>query len=202
MLWLFLLPAARSHAYLLDVRIDASRLSGEDGVFVIDLIPGDAGLANSATLSNFETDADLFGSTSFGGVSGQPTTTLLFETTDFFNSLEQELTFGTFIRFSLEISEGDSSGGIPDRLSIYLFDVFFDALVTTSDPTGANSLFGVDFTGDIGGLAVYAATADPFVTWSVTAPVVTPVPEPHGLLLLIPGLALLLGARRARPLRH
>ena len=200
---LLLLGAARAHALLMDVDIDTAPLAGANGLFALDLVQGDAGVSNWAQLSEFSTDATLGTSFTFGDVSGSLDDTLTLKNTEFFNAFEQELTFVSTLSFSLELSENDSTGGLfPDRLSFFLLDEFaFGSLVPSSDPSGANELFGYEFTGNIDGLEVHEATAEPFVTWSVQerAPMVE-VPEPAPVALILIGLAALLrqGMHRRR----
>ena len=193
---LFLFGATTVHAYFINVDIDTSELNGSGAFLVMDLLQGDSGLTNSATVTGFATDgADFVPEViaKIGDVSGSLGDTLVLGNGDFFNSAEQFLVLGTFIRFSLEISENDSTGGLlPDRFSLYLFDLFGSSLLTTSDLTFANALFGVDFTGNPGGLEVFDAIASPFVTWDVSVMSTdTPVPEPQSLLLMALGLFVL-----------
>ena len=207
--------ASSAHAYFISVDIDTSTATGLHAHLAMDLIRGDSGVTNTATITGFETDSEDFVPeviATFGDVSGSLADTLVLGNGEFFNSFEQYLQLGTFIRFSLEISENDSTGGLfPDRLSLYLLDYWGSAswssysVVATTDPTGADAFFGIDFTGNPGGLEVYSATSAPFLTWNATVlstETPAPVPEPGVLWLVTLGLFALGWASRRNRIRR
>ena len=139
-----LLLGARIEAVPFNVFIDTSPLSGTDGNLAFDLIDSNSA-ANVLTIMDFSTDGALGAAFEFGGpISGALPGTVEIQDGDFFNELLHEITFGTTISFSFELTDSFTPGGLPDSFSFFLLDAdpFFPLpLFPTSDPTGADALF-------------------------------------------------------------
>ncbi|MDS4019132.1 MAG: NF038129 family PEP-CTERM protein [Candidatus Competibacter sp.] len=198
-------------ATTLQVAVDTTALSGTAAYLAFDFIDGD-GVANTATVGNFYTDGTLGAASTTGGASGTlPPGPVTLSDTDFFNEFLQELTLGTTVSFTLDLTEiGPAAGGsLPDSFTFFLLDRPTDPdqipmpLFATTDPTGAGALFQADIDGTAGGvLSVFAPVAslpgepDPTVSWTVTP--ARSVPLPSTAWLLGAGVLGGLAARRRR----
>lgn len=135
------LPA---HGESFAVTINTTPIQGQSGFFDFDFIGGSPVQNNTATISNFATDATLESLTStgdaFGTISPGPGT---LDDLQFFNELLQAETFGTNASFSLNLTTNVAIGGIPDSFSFFLLNTSRDPYAT-SDPTGADSLFTIN----------------------------------------------------------
>jgi hypothetical protein len=172
-------------AYL--VNVDTSSLAGTSAQLAFDFIDGGPP-SNTVTISGFSTDATLGSVFPSGGVSGTLPGTVMLTDSTFFNEYLTDLTLGTYISFGLDVTtNGPDSTSIPDALSVFLLDPTTGfPLVTTSDPTGADSLFTLNIDGTSqGSLGVYTPIVDAIAGSGTT------VPEPRTSILLGAGLAFL-----------
>src|SRR5271169_1785517 len=129
---------------------------------------GDAN--NTATLSNFSFGGGSAGSviTTLGGVSGDLGSSVSMLDSSFFNLFVASFVPGSSLSFLMDLTTNVDAGGIPDELSLVLFQG--DGLpVPTSDPSGVDSLLRVDIN-----------SGQPTVSTFVLA-----VPEPSSLLLVL-----------------
>ena len=185
------------------VVVNTTPLVGSGAQLAFDFIDGGAP-SNTATISGFATNGTLGSFTKTGSVNGNlPGTITLADTLviggstfpSFFNEYLQNITLGTTLSFLLnETTNGPSGASSPDSFSFFLLNPTTNfSLVSTSDPTGANALFVLDINGSPQGqLKVYS------VSGGQVSESVTPVPEPSILLLMLTGLAGLIGWRHVR----
>ena len=174
------------------VTIDTSPIAGSAGSLAFDFLDLDPSF-NAVQIAGFLSDGVLGSTITMGGpISGALPGSVRIEDTDgaFFNELLQEITFGSAITFSVELTAFNSGAFLPDSFSFFLLDsTGLVPLFTTSDPTGADALFAIDVDGSTSGqLSAFAPTglapgATSEVMWRVQ-----PVPEPSTSLLLVVGL--------------
>lgn len=123
--------------------VNTSAISGQNGYLAFDLIGGDSASANNTAMAgNFITDGSLLGSS-----------TVILTDTGFWIEETRAITFGSFLNFTLQLTENNAPAGL-DEFSFFLLDadgIF--SLVSTADPTGADALFAVDIDGSHGGLS-------------------------------------------------
>jgi hypothetical protein len=179
------------------VNIDTAPIQGQTGYLAFDFLGGAPVESNTIVISSFTSNASLGTLVLTGGASGTlvpgPAT---LNDSQFFNELLQAVTFGSTTSFSLDLTTSVSPGGIPDAFAFYLLDSTQNPY-TTSDPTGANSLFDINVDGSSLTPRVYTS---PSASSTVT-PAATTVPEPNSVVLLaaaIVSLALLGRRREAR----
>jgi len=172
------------------VTVDTSTLSGTSAQLAFDFIDGGTP-SNTITISGFGTDGTLGSTVPTGGVSGNLPGTVVLTDSDFFNEYLTGITLGSTFSFILSATTNPSAS-LPDAFSLFLLDPSAEfSLVSTSDPTGSNSLLTLNIDGSAeGALSVYDASV-------TTAPANTTVPEPATLLLLGAGLLPLLRKRKA-----
>jgi hypothetical protein len=192
-IFLLLVVCAHSAAHAnssYDVTINTSALSGTDATLAFDFIAGGS-FSNIATISDFLTSgsAGTNGPNS-GSVSGALPGTVTLSDASFFNEFLQSITLGSRISFELSATTHAPTGGaLPDTFSFFILNPAASfSLLTTTDPTGADSLFSLQIDGSPNGIvASYSAT--PAVSVTLT-PVGTSnsVPEPSALGLMIFGL--------------
>jgi hypothetical protein len=110
---------------LYDVTLNTSALSGITGALTFDFIDGMLGATSST-----------------GAVTGTVATGLGMTDASFFNEPQQVMTLGTSISFELDATTNlPAPGSLPDTFSLFLLDPSgTSSLVSTSDPTGADSL--------------------------------------------------------------
>jgi len=180
---------------MLEVSIDTTTYDGTDGILAFDFLDGDWLVNNSVTVRSFYTDGTLGVATPTGSTSGSlvsPDSVTLTDA-DFYNSLSQEIHFGSSIYFMLEITEQGSGRPTPDSFSVFLLDNTEMPLFPTTDFTGADALFAVDIDGTpTGNLQVFSGVGtSSSVTWAVQAPSAVPIPGTAWLLgsALLGGLA-------------
>ncbi len=182
-------------AAVYDVTIDTTDLTGTDAYLAFDLIDGDSVTANNtATISNFLTDATLGMADSTGGVSGTLPGTVTITDTDAFNELLQAATLASSISFRLDLTENNPGDSVPDQFSFFLLNSDEFPLYSTDDPTGTDAVFAADIFGPGSvELYVFTPTSSPAASTSVTV-----VPLPPAILLFLTGVSLLaLNRRRA-----
>lgn len=157
------------------IGIDTRSVEGFTGGFslALDFIDADPA-SNTATITGFSTDGSLGLVFNIGDVSGDLSDTVILGDADFFNELRAEITFGTYLFFFIEVSDGVTAGFLPDSFSFFLLDPTLLPMFPTSDPTGADALLAIDVDGSSTGLiSEFEATAPPpgaeeDVTWRVT----------------------------------
>jgi len=168
-------PLAGRAATLYSVAIDTTAWSGQSGVLAFDLLGGDATIANNtATIGSFAGNATL-GSTS------------PFTLTDaaFFNETLRDITFGTSLSFTLQLTENRTAPGF-DQFSFFLLDA--STLLpkgSTTDPTGADALIAIDIDGQSGGNVSIFGSLTPGISWRVTAPGTNDVRETGSTLAML-----------------
>jgi hypothetical protein len=182
------------------ITVDTSRLIGASAQLAFDFIGGPD--ANMITVSIFSTNGSLGAISRTGEVSGTlPGTVTLTDASpaDFFNEYLTNITLGTTFSFVLGATTiGPPGGSFPDAFSLFVLDPTTGlSLVTTTDPTGSQSLLTLNIDGSPqGNLNVYSSNSV-----VVTATPVSTVPEPSTVPLLASLLALVALAGRARVFR-
>lgn len=178
---------------IFDVSVTTTPIKGAVGFLAFDFLGGSPVENNTVTISGFSTDAVLGTLTPSGDATGtiSPGPGTL-DDGQFFNEFLQAVTYGTTITFQLDLTTNAAVSGIPDNFSFYLLDST-QAPFTTSDPTGADSMFSINVTGP-------ALTPDVFTSSSATATVTAAgsgVPEPGAFWLVAGGFVILTGFKRA-----
>jgi len=183
------LYAPRGYAYIVD--IDTPPLSVPGVAMAFDFVDGGPP-SNSVTVSSFSTNGTLGPVTSTGGVVGSLPNGFTLSDSTFFNEYLQNVSGATNIAFAFQAtSNAAATDSLPDTFSFYLLDPITGLpLFSTTDPTGADSLFTFQITGaSLGLIENYSplglGTPAP---WTVIAS----VPEPSALVLLVIGLGLAL----------
>lgn len=177
------------------VNIDTAPIQGQTGYLAFDFLGGAPVESNTVVISSFTSDASLGTLVLTGAASGTlvpgPAT---LNDSQFFNELLQTVTFGTTMSFTLDLTTSVSPGGIPDAFAFYLLDSTQNPY-TTSDPTGADSLFDINIDGSSLSPEVYASSS---ASSTVTPAAATTVPEPNSVVLLAAAIVTLalLGRRR------
>lgn len=176
-------------AAVFDIVIDTTPLVGQAAALAFDLIDGDGVANNTVTIQNFTlTDGTLGSATPTGGAGGGLPGNASLTDSSAFSEWLQELTLGTSLAFSLEVTTA-FAGGFPDQFAFYLLDNdplsagYLLPLFATTDPFGFDRLLSVDLTdGPLPGtLQTYAAvSSEPEATWTASR---TSVPTPSTLLL-------------------
>lgn len=174
------------------ITVDTTQLAGTTGQLAFDLIDGGAP-ANAVTLQSFGGNATFGSSVSTGGVAGNITGVVTLNDAAFFNEYLQNITFGTTLSFVFDTTGNTGVGFAPDSFSFFVLDSSGTPLGTTTDPTGANSLFLLNI-GDPQGLRLFESTA---VVLTAQALPPTGVAEPGALILAVTALmALVVSSRR------
>ena len=178
-----------------DVTADTSLLSGMQGILVFDFIDG--GPPNNAvTLSTLTSDGTQGATSITGNVTGTGPWTFS-DAGSAFNELQVPFNpIGTSLAFSFTTTDNPSDpGSSPDAFSFFILGTdLVTPLITTSDPTGADSIFLYSIGQGTQGLSVYTANESGF-SIRVT-PASTPAPEPDSLALLVAGVVALSARRR------
>jgi hypothetical protein len=191
------LPAAANAQLTYNVWIDTSSLVGSpDGPFSIDFQLNDgSGLSdgnNWATLSNFQFGGGgaLDSATLLGGATGDLGSGVTLTDSSPFNEFYQTFTAGASLSFDLTLTTNADSGDTPDVFTFSLLDGSLFNLPTKSP--GTDTFFQVVLDGTNPVIATYASAND-----AITAPTVSPVPEPatYGLWA---GVVLVLAAAARR----
>jgi hypothetical protein len=167
------------------INISTTSLIGQTGEVAFDFIGGGAP-NNSFTLTNFDfgTGSSVASTTQTGGVSGNISSNIFFNDSSFFNELLVNLTFGNNITFDITNATNlaPDSSSFPDAFSVFLLDSAGQSLLSTSDPTGADSIIRWD-SGN--------SPATNIFSQSVTVQESNAVPEPNIIYLLFAGLSVL-----------
>lgn len=182
-LWLHS-PAQAQSDY--DVTINTSSLSGTGATLTFDFIAGGGTQSNIVSISDFSTNGTLVsGGVNSGSVTGSLPGIATLSNASFFNELQQGINLGSTITFQLDATRNaPTNDSLPDTFSFFILDrTASSSLVSTTDPTGASSLFTLQIDSSPGGiLGVYTST--PSVPVTVTAA----VPEPATPALFLAGL--------------
>lgn len=170
----------------------SSLVSNSAGPFALDfqLISGDTttGVVNTASLTDFSfgnggsagTGSPFVNS---GNVSGNLASAISLNTSNsFFNEYSQYFTPGNQLTFQLTLT-GNIQPSTPDEFSFQLIDGT-STEVSTSDPSGGNSLFTIDITDSAPVALAYALTGDGLNIVPLVSPATSAAPEPPALLLL------------------
>lgn len=173
-----------AHASPIQITVNTSSLAGTSAALAFDLIDG--GLpANAVTISGFTTDGTLGISSTTGDVTGSFPGSVILSDTSFFNEYLQSITLGDSLSFIFDTTGSTADpASFPDAFSPFLLDPLTGlSLVTTSDPTGADTLLLFNI-GEANPLTIYTAQG---VTVSTGRNL---VPEPRTLVLVVTALAL------------
>ena len=178
---------ARTEGATLQVTVDTSAFNGTPASLTWDLIDGDPGASTTAIITGFSINGsfDAGQATSIGGVSGSLPGPVTITDTDFFNSLLQPVTLGTFVSFTLDMTTAASGQGVPDTLAFFLLTEDGLASLVATDLLG-DALLALEADGTPGGLLTTASETDPSVPVSATQS--TAIPVPAALLLLAAAL--------------
>jgi hypothetical protein len=173
---------------LYNVTINTTSVAGMGGTLAFDFIDGGPP-SNQVTISKLQSDGTFGASATTGSVSGSALTSFTLSDSVFFSELVQGLTLGDQVSFQLDATtNAPAAGSLSDTLSFFLLDgtgvmdpMTAASLITTTDPTQANSLFTLQIDGTSGGnVTIFGAS--PKVPVSFRA--VTGVAEPAPLALL------------------
>lgn len=174
-----------AYANPLLVTVDTSVLAGSNADIAFDLIDGGSP-ANTVTLSDFTTDGTTGASSSTGDSSGAFPGVVTLGDTSFFNEYLQSTILGTAFSFRLDSSNlAPDALSFPDSFALFLLDPTTGLpLVTTSDPSTANSLLFWN----LGTASPEGYTSDSLRITVRSVPPAGAIPEPTTLLLLTMGL--------------
>ncbi len=176
---LILLAHPAAHALsIYDVHLNTAAFAGQVGTIrflAFDLIDGDSASANNTvTARDLATDGTL----------GSPANVVL-QDTGFFNEELRDITFGTYLDFTLSLTENNLPPGL-DEFSFFVLDSSsFLPIVSSDDPTGADSLFAIDIDGSASGVASVFSSLTPDFDWAVTLRAQSAVPESGSTLPLL-----------------
>jgi hypothetical protein len=184
--------AAGANASAFDVSVDSAPLSGNPAVLVFDFIDGGSP-SNTVVLYALTSNGTQGPVSTTGNVTGTGPWTFSDVGPSFFNELQVPYNpMGPSLSFSFATTDNaPDPGSLPDAFSFFILDTdLITPLITTNDPTGADSLFLYS----IGqGLGVYTADQHGFsiqVTPSQT------MPEPGTLLLFCAAVGVFIARRR------
>ena len=189
------LASGSAKADSFNVTLNTSPLSGAQ-LLVFGLTDGGVLANNTITLGGFNFGAggsalgspDLLGTT---GATGSLTTGVTMNDTSFSALFSQQFSPGSFLSFLLTTTN-NPDGGTPDAFSMSVCNTTLTTCYSDDVVTGA--LLVLNLTG--GTLSPSSFTLNGASAQGLSAPVVTPVPEPATLLLLCAGLLGIAGARR------
>jgi hypothetical protein len=170
------------------VNLNTSGLNGVTGDLVFDFISGGGPEQNAISIAGFSSDGTLGMAATTGMVTGTlPSTVILVDdpVNSVFNEYLTGFTFGSTMSFVLDASENaPGAGSAPDEFSAYFLATDgMTPLITTGDPTSADSLFTLDLDGSANGVpTVYSVSEPSGVGASVTlgsgSTTTSNVPEP------------------------
>jgi hypothetical protein len=167
-----------------DITLNTAGLSGTAATLALDLTAGGTP-GNTVSVSRFVTDGLLQGAgPNSGSVSGALPEVVTLADSSFFNEELQSIALSSTISFQLDATTLAPTGSsLPDTFAFFILDQSAaSSLLTTTDPTGANSLFTLQIDGTPNGeLSLYSSS--PGIAVSVT-----PVPLPASPVLLLSGL--------------
>lgn len=187
----WLCPASQADAF--NVTVSTNAIQGQSGFVILDFIGGSLVFNNNATISVFASDAALGSATTSGAVSGTLTPgPLMLSDTAFLSEWNQGVTFGSTMSFKLALDTNFTMGEVPDEFSFFLADSTGTPF-STSDPTGANSLFVIDVNGSPLSPVVFTSDMASATVTSAT------VPDASTFSLMLSGIVSALAMRRRRP---
>lgn len=174
-----------------NIAINTGTWTGQQGILAFDLIGGDSIFANNtASIAGFSTDGTL-----------TPGGSVFLTDSGFFNEELKDITFGSFLNFSLLLTEDHAGPGF-DQFSFFLLDpTTFLPLFETNDPTGANALFAIDISAAGGGVPYVFESVAAGTSWQLlppTGPAVADGGSTFALLGLTLGVVAGLGRMRRR----
>lgn len=192
---MLLLGSGGAQASVFDVTIDSTPLSGSPAVLVFDFIDGGPP-DNMVTLSALTSNGARGSVSTSGNVTGTGPWTFSTVGGSFLNELQVPYTpMGTSISFSYTTTDNPPDpGSSPDGFSFFIFDTdLATPLITTNDPTGADTIFLYSIGQGAQSLSVYTPDQTGF---SIQVIPVQSVPEPGSLALLVAGVVALSARRR------
>jgi hypothetical protein len=195
---LLIFHTAAAASAVFNVTVDSTVLSGSPGVLVFDLIDGGPP-DNSVILSALVSDGTQGATSTAGGVTGSGPWLFTDAGGSFFNELQIPFNpMGSSLSFSFTTSDNPPDpSSFADSFSFFILNTDLTTpLITTDDPTGANSVFLYSFGQGEQGLLVYTADQDDFSIAVIPQPSV--VPEPGTLALLVGGIVALSTRRRSK----
>jgi hypothetical protein len=163
--------------------------SGTSGYLDFQFNPGDSTApAATATVISFAPAATLNSPTSTGAVSGDLTSSLAIDNSTSYNDYFVGYTFPATITFLLELSgpavDSPSGSGFGSTFYFSLYAADQSTALQTTDADGSGSLFSVDLT-NAGSTQTNDYSADG------ASILVTQVPEPGALFLVVAGVAVI-----------
>jgi hypothetical protein len=158
--------------------------------FSVQLVDGSAAGGdsnNTATVSGFSfAGGSGSGATSlFGGATGSLAGTVQLADSAFFNALSQSFVAGSRLTFNVSLSTNVDVGNTPDEFSFAILDAQGSALPTTGL---GNPLVVVDLDSGDPVIQTFTTTGGYAAIGAPIVDLVSPVPEPGGLWLLLAGL--------------
>jgi hypothetical protein len=170
------------------ITINTAGLFGTSGDLVFDFISGGGPEQNAVSIEDLTTDGTFGAVSTTGTVVPVPGGFVLVDdpANSVFNEYLTGITFGTTISFTLNSTAfppgPDSS---PDELSIFLLATDdMTSLISTDDPTSANSLLTQDIDGSTNGAVSFFDVSNPSgVSVGLGAPA-SPTPEPSAWPIL------------------
>lgn len=178
-----------------DVSLDTSGLIGNaNAPFALDfqLTSGDttSGVVNTATLSLFTFGGGGNAGTGnpfakSGNITGDLGSTVTLNTSGgtFFTEFSQYFTPGSLLTFQLDLTNNPQPGGTPDEFTFQLIDNTLGEISTT-DPSGSNSLVIIDLTGGPLAPAINTTNGDDVTTTPQVSSATSAVPEPSAFWLI------------------
>ncbi len=193
-------PGAWAGSITYDVSVNTTSLSGAAGFLDFQLNPGPNNVAPAtAALEGFSTDGilDLSGLVTNGDVSGDLPGTVLFDNGAALNEYSPNITFGSFIDFTVSLSWTQSQP-LFDSGSVFLFSMYvYDPgyyVSGNSSPDGRAIDFDINADGTNGASNYSDGSGAP----ATVTPESTATPEPSGLVLLLAPVVLMMWNRARR----
>jgi hypothetical protein len=184
---LAVVPASADTIYL--VTLDTSLLPAQtfDLYFSLTDGSGTGDANNTVTLSGFSCTLC-------------PSSPVTLTDSSFFQDNTTPVSLGSKLKFYLDFTDNLDAGGVPDTFEFQLLNPNAPggpAAIATNDPVTGQDLIVFDLVGPSSQILTYDS-ADPNFPFSA-ADVASATPEPSGLLLFAPALALLAAIRSLRP---
>lgn len=196
-----------------NVRLDTAPLVGNvNAPFALDfqLTSGNttSGVVNAVSLSRFSFGAGGSAGTgrpfaNSGNASGDLNATVTLSTSGgtFFSEFSQYFKPGSNLTFRLDLTNNAQTSNTPDEFTFQLIDRT-GGEISTTDPSGSNSVFIIDLTGATLKPLTYTVNGDGVtITPQVTPSVPSSVPEPDTALFALIAVGLLFAWQRVRRVR-